>query len=500
MLRNLCERAAAPALLSLGFFIIFASGARELLLRDPDLYWHLVVGQKILATGTFPWTDEYSHTFFGQPWIAKEWLAQVILAKTYGLGGWYAIVALMACCVAATFTLLFAFLAERMRPVPALIATLFAYALCATHFVARPHLLALPLLVLWTGTIARAVDANRVPSVFWILVIGVWANLHGGFTLGLFLAAGLAAEAVLAAPAADRIRVAGRWLLFLAAAGAVTLVTPYGPGALSMTYRFLAGNESLKYLSEWFPLNFGSDRLVSYLLMSALFLAIWNGVRLPLIRCMLTIGMVYLMFRHFRFVAIAAVVLPILILAPLTRQFAQLRAAQASGWLGVPLLGARPVSVFAAVILLGVVAVGSVYLPERSPLRLITPAGAVDYLQRSGATGKVYNEYGFGGYLIFRGIPTFVDGRADQLFGGGFLDTLFSSLEGPKEEFLKLLDRYHISIAIVRPNSPETMRLDDAPGWRRAYADDVSVLYQRVSGSAVPAVPGGGRAGSPGGT
>jgi hypothetical protein len=108
------------------------------------------------------------------------------------------------------------------------------------------------------------------------------------------------------------------------------------------------------------------------------------------------------------------------------------------------------------------------------------PVGAVDHIEANAAKGNVYNDYSFGGYLIFRGIPTFVDGRSDQLFLGGFLTRLASTLKGTGREFLQLLDEHQISLALVRPNSADAQRLHESAAWRLAYADDVAVLYERI--------------------
>jgi hypothetical protein len=122
----------------------------------------------------------------------------------------------------------------------------------------------------------------------------------------------------------------------------------------------------------------------------------------------------------------------------------------------------------------------SISLPDRRPARIIMPVGAVDHIEANAGKGKVYNTYSFGGYLIFRGIPTFVDGRTDQLFGGDFLTKLYRTLKGTGREFLQLLDNHQVSLALVRPNSAEAHRLEESPRWRLAYADDVAVLYERV--------------------
>src|SRR5437016_7329341 len=62
------------------------------LLRDPDTLWHVGVGRLILQTGSFPWVDHLSHTFEGHPWIAEQWLSQVIFALMYNVGGWSAVI------------------------------------------------------------------------------------------------------------------------------------------------------------------------------------------------------------------------------------------------------------------------------------------------------------------------------------------------------------------------------------------------------------------------
>ena len=104
----------------------------------------------------------------------------------------------------------------------------------------------------------------------------------------------------------------------------------------------------------------------------------------------------------------------------------------------------------------------------------------MDYLGARAKEGKIYNDYLFGGYLIFRGIPTFIDGRSDQLFGGGFLGELYRTLDGPARDFRALLDRYEIRFALVRPKTRDAYALDEGEGWRRLYADDAAILYERV--------------------
>jgi hypothetical protein len=63
---------------------------------DGDPYWYLVVGEDILRRRSFPVVDEYSYTRAGAPWIAKEWLSQVLFSIAYSGAGWLGVTLLTA--------------------------------------------------------------------------------------------------------------------------------------------------------------------------------------------------------------------------------------------------------------------------------------------------------------------------------------------------------------------------------------------------------------------
>src|SRR6516162_4710238 len=66
---------------------------------DPDLWWHIKNGQNILATHHWPTTDPYSFTVAGTPWLAYEWLGDVLfgaVARFAGLRGLDALLILLS--------------------------------------------------------------------------------------------------------------------------------------------------------------------------------------------------------------------------------------------------------------------------------------------------------------------------------------------------------------------------------------------------------------------
>jgi hypothetical protein len=102
----------------------------------------------------------------------------------------------------------------------------------------------------------------------------------------------------------------------------------------------------------------------------------------------------------------------------------------------------------------------------------------VSAARAAGLTGSVLNSLRFGGYLMFVGIPTFVDGRAD-LFGDGFLARDAAASAGIGNALPDLLDNYAIKWTLFEPASPAVTLLDHLPGWERVYADAYAVVHRK---------------------
>jgi len=131
------------------------------------------------------------------------------------------------------------------------------WGLVAGHLLARPHVLAMPLLVIWTASLIRACEENRAPRLWLLVVMVCWANLHGGFTLGLALTAAFGAEAVLGTKGrAERYKTARRWALFGALSLAAAMLTPYGFKGLLFTWKILSMSYALDNIGEWLSPNF----------------------------------------------------------------------------------------------------------------------------------------------------------------------------------------------------------------------------------------------------
>lgn len=476
-----------PLVLGLLLFICLANGSGLPLLADPDSHWHIAVGNWMLAHGTVPTVDPFSFTFAGQPWIAKEWLSQLLMAVAFKLGGWGGVTVLAATALAASFALMLRLLLRDLRPWPAGLFALAAIAMTLPHFLARPHVLAFPFMLIWMAGLVRAVEERRAPAPLLLLAMLLWANLHGGFTLGLLLGGAFAVEALLGARDADeRKALFLGWAKFGAAAFVVACITPYGPEPILVTLRIFGMGDALAFISEWKSPDFQKQPLAELVLLVALYAALSRGLKLPLLRLLIVLGLLHLYLSYARNAELLAMLAPLAIAPLLARQWPALRPHCAAG-LGASLADqaaalAKPAGLAAvavgiaacATIALGLVRYGGI-VPPLSTM----PSTAMAYVKQAGIGGRVLNHYNFGGYLIHAGVPTFIDGRG-ELYGRDFIrryaDTI--GLRGA-EPLEQLLERNRIDWTFMPPDQPANRLLARLPGWRQAYADEAAVIFVR---------------------
>ena len=62
---------------------------------DGDTGWHIATGQWIATHGTVPRSDPFSFTARGHPWVAHEWLSELLMYGAWRFGGWSGLILLL---------------------------------------------------------------------------------------------------------------------------------------------------------------------------------------------------------------------------------------------------------------------------------------------------------------------------------------------------------------------------------------------------------------------
>jgi hypothetical protein len=473
---------------------IFGMAARNV--TDPDIWWHLKTGQFIAEHRSVPHTDPFSYTRTGQPWVAHEWLSEVFLYELQRAAGATGLILIFAAIVCVTFFLLY--LRCGSVPYVAGIATLAAAWATAPLWGVRPQILSLLLTSLWLLILERS---ERDPKVLWwtLPVTLLWVNLHAGFAVGLtlsalFLAGGLIERALgsVRRQSAARLRMQS-WILLLD-----LLIAPINPNGLRM---FVYPIETLrsaamqKYIVEWASPNFHRPEYWLFLLMVLVtFAAIcWSRVPLRPRDLLLLLVSLYAGLSSIRLMPLF-----VLIAIPLICQRLGNWPRSDSQALPHPPMRAFRASLNAVILLAmaGFVGVHTAQVVRHEPQAEMQsfPADAVSYLQAHPVDGPIFNDYGWGGYLIWKIYPptrVFIDGRADLYATSGaseqddpLLLDQFAKTYQFKGSWRQSLDRWNIKSVLVPTDSALAVGLRGAPGWTVVYEDSQAIILVLAASSA----------------
>jgi hypothetical protein len=465
--RSIAIYTAIVFLLSLDLLMSHSSRV----LADGDTFWHLVIGEHIFRDKSFPVVDEYSYTMAGAPWIAKEWLSQILFYITYSVAGWFGVALFTATIAALSYSILFAWLCRRVEPIVALTMTAVAFSLGLVTLLARPQIFSYLMLTLCACGLVGALEQKKTP--WWLVPLAaLWANLHASFPIALVLAALFGLEAVASAPRGLRAQTGAKWSLVLLAALAATGATPYGYRPLLVSFD-IVGAKEINYIDEWTPLPldlkgaYGVAFIAGTLAIVAAARAGWTRAA-PLVVCST------LMIWHVRFFPLFAIVAAPAVAAPLACRFPRF-ARRASG------PGAATQKAAATALVLTSIATVAIIMSAQKPrpaLRM-APLAALEAAQKVPVSGPVFNDYPFGGFLIFNGVKTFIDGRTELYLKGLLQKTWTAEHSDSDTAFLSLLDDYHVTWALLVNGSQGVEKLDGSAQWKEIFRDEYSIVFVR---------------------
>jgi hypothetical protein len=457
------------------------------MLRDGDTHWQVATGRWIVYNGVIPDADPFSRTMLGSAWTAHEWLSDVAMFWAYHWGGWTFVAALTAFAFASSIALLTRALLRWLEPVYALLFVALGVSMAVVHALARPHLLAMPLMMAWMVELVVARDEDRRPGLWLLPLMTIWANAHGGFTFGLVLAFAFAAEAALKAfgKRAKFAAVLQSWGWFLLLAVAASLITPHGTQGLWFSWQMLTKSSyAPSVVGEWQSPSFHLFQSMEIWLFAGLAMVLHQGLRLPAMRIVLLLGLLHMALKHARYIELVGLLAPLVIAAPFGAQWRQRRRNKPQFERADPLLAKLSVPAGSLAVIGATVVIAAIpaWMAYAKPLKFdgaVSPVRAIETAKAARIRGPVFNSYESGGYLAFLGIPPFIDARADT-YGDAFLRQyrealLLSNSNG----LVTLLDKHKVTWTLLAPGTAAIALLDVLPEWKRIYADDAAVVHVR---------------------
>jgi hypothetical protein len=495
-------------LMPLALLFLRMDGATRML-GDGDTGWHVRTGEWILRNGGVPHTDLFSYTKAGQPWYAWEWLWDVGAGWLHLHAGMAGVVLASMLVLCLTFAMLFRIVRAECPNVLAAFGVTFAATAGSTmHWLARPHLFTLLLVVVFYAVLERARRGRPRLLVTLPALMVLWTNLHGGFFVGIILigcyAAGEIATWLLekdSEKAMAGLRRSRPFVLAGLASAAATLVNPYTYRLHVHMWKFLSGASLWRYINEYQPTEFQNNLALWYepLVFLGVAAAAWCLYRRRFAHAFMLIG-----WLHLALFSVRNLPIYLLVAAPVVAGMVQellLRLAQAplAPWVGRTV---RAVESFAAdfgvndgfarthlASVAGFVAMAAIFYAPAPPAKFRAeydpkqyPAQALGVLRGQEMSRSIFADDEWGDYLIYRLYPqtrVFVDGRFD-LYGEEFTKRYLDVLNA-KYGWEDTLKKYSVDTILLRVDTPLAGALKECRRWRPVYDDGMAIVFRSES-------------------
>jgi len=477
-----------PRIRDMIFLIIFSAvmavGWRTLN-ADSDLPRHLRMGQFIVETLSIPQVEMFSYALEGHSYVAHEWLAGVIYFFFYKLLGLKGVVFLTATLISGAFFILYSALSrEYDERLLTGFFILWGAANTSLHWIARPHLFTMLFLAAWLVLVDPIARGRK--TYFWMppLLMVLWGNIHAEFVAGfLVLFAYMAGwcwnflfdnqntnPKIIYSLAGITV------LSFLA-----SLLNPFGLRTWTTILSYLGNDYLMSTINETKPPDFTAPLFFiefSLIITSILVVALKKG-SFQSGQAFLLAGFTALALTSGRNIHLYGVIAPFVLAGPTiaaTDSAIQRRASSVVAQIEGRLKGfVWPVVIMLAfwlALILG--KIGDRYFidPKHFPVQ------AVDWLEANPQSGRMFNNFNWGGYIVWRLWPEqkdFIDSQSDLT---GEASRLYLNAQNLDPSWEQVFVQYNIEWIIMPVDSILGQELARS-GWKILYQDTTAVILRK---------------------
>jgi hypothetical protein len=392
--------------------------------------------------------------------------------------------------IALVFYLLMGFLKEKgIDIILAAFLTGFAALISSIHWLARPHLFSLLLVLIFYRVIDdyESEKGNRLYLLPPLMLL--WVNLHGGFMAGLMLlGVYIAGNSLSLLSGGSSSGGAGRKIKALAITFVLCIIAsainPLGFGILLYPFELAQEKLIMDRISEWQSPNFHYFMTFGYMLLLLVVVVGISALRLTAIEALLVVLFMYMSLYSVRHVPLFA-----LIASPIIGRRMEdiVQSRRGNMYLNRFLVLSENISrtdsstrghlwpIVAVMSVIVLAMTGSIsygFSEEKFPVR------AVEFMKQEKISGNMFNNDEFGDYIIYAAWPeykVFFDGRSD-MYGEERLREYYD-IVWLRPEMEEALDKYNITWVIYNAESPLSAYLTERDDWHLIYADEVAKIF-----------------------
>ncbi len=452
-------------------------------IRDFDIWWHLASGFWMMSHHQIPFSDPFSYTRPGAPWLHHEWGASLLFSFIWQQWGTTGLILMKALLL---WGILYATgrsiqIVSKSGRVP-FVSLFFLGYLLLQRVVERPHLftaLFLSLMLFWV--VSRGFHLQKIEKKDWLipLMFVCWTNIHWGCLVGL----GLLFLFWLMACLQSREEGCRHRFLFtiVVLSACALLINPFFTQVYTFPFHHLGMQAIMQRTLEWrSPFTFPYVQVPFFIFLGTLALMIGLWVFTSPARLLVLTPLVYLALRHARYTDMLE-----LMSLPWMVQTVSVWMEKIKPVLQNKMNWFRVGFVFVLLGLFlrfGIPVTPKGELTYRNDLGVDRPFNffnGVTFLKENGLEERIFHYFELGGYLMLADYPVFMDGRT-PIYGDEFFLNAVKALQDTTlfEELYKQWD-FGIVYLMRNPagqsNLPSYLAQNSA--WELVYVDDVSFIF-----------------------
>ena len=469
------------------FIYAFLFASRPM--SDADFWFHLKTGQYIFATGSIPRTELFSFTYHGIPWVAHGWLSGVLFYAVWSTVGPKVLIFLFAVLTAIAFWI--AFKRANSHPFFAGLAMLIGVWAASPNIGVRPRVFTILFAGIYLAVLDRFARGVKERQIWWLVPLMVlWANLHGGYLIGLALigltATGIVLDrwaGVLEQSEGFRARMRTLLLIFVAC-GLAALLNPYGIRLYTGPIAVLRSSIFQDLVIDWLSPDFhlAATRPLMLLILMTIPVLVFSPRRPKPSEVLLFVATLYATLKTQRNAVLFALVTVPLFATYFQNWFESTSFGKSFG-AGRAFSNPRFALVLGVAFLLPLVVLAAkrktTAYAAPTQEALTVPVKAVEYLKQNGITGHTFTVPNvWGAYVLWAAPdnPVYIDGR--DVYPDTFVKEFVDIYRG-RVDWRKPFDERGVQIVLIEPGTLLARELGESSAWERIYEDDMSVVFKR---------------------
>lgn len=466
-------------IINFSFVVILFLGIINTINGD-DFFWHVKIGEWIVDNKQIPKTGIFSWFAKDSNWFAHEWLSEILMYLCSLISIKYAAHIFLTICILILGIILSYINRNRFykSPILLIIWEILGFCTITTFSTARPHWITLFLLVIYI-CILEEIKKNTYKHIWIIPIIAIiWSNVHGGSSNLLYLL-----------PIGFLLTGINNWKIGKLSSHKmnkkqlciylITIITnilcicinPRGIELLKYPYSYKEMN--LEYITEWLPLSYGNLKLAFIVIIGIIILlCISKKQEIELSEFGLIFLFIIMSFIHLRFVLWTYVISSIYIF----KYFNEFKHKDNIKKENTILFFNIFCTLASIIIILSPFFVKNINVSKPIPNELIE-------IIKEDTPDRLYNDYNYGGYLIYNDIPVFIDGRADMYeWIGSFEENMkiqsFSlDYESNIDEYIK---KYEFDAILTSKNNYINLVVRNLKNFNVIYENEKIIYYEII--------------------